>query len=238
MSTEINITKICGFVVRIRFDRPFANELQINSFAFHFQCSLIIRFACDVFQRQRTIYVVYLYLQISVDLCNNKLNLYIKFFARRYFALIFDTWVSQKFLLNRWTKQTRLYRLPYQNFLKRTTVFSIKPARYYHLSEIVQAIRNVKQICLLNRMLYCCDTYNILNSVRHHFVADFKHNLELKNWRIKNQLDATYYFIVLLIDLTYFGRYYVHHQELATMMLLTTLVVSFLVFCRLEVRCV
>jgi hypothetical protein len=47
------------------------------------------------------------------------------------------------------------------------------------------------------------------------------------NWRIKNQLDATYYFIVLLIASTCFGHYYVHHQELATIMLITTLVVSF-----------
>jgi hypothetical protein len=57
---------------------------------------------------------------------------------------------------------------------------------------------------------------------------------ELKN---KNQLDATYYFIVLLKGSTCFGHYYAHHQELATMMLITTLVFSFLVFCRLEVRC-
>jgi hypothetical protein len=55
--------------------------------------------------------------------------------------------------------------------------------------------------------------------------------------RIKNQLDATYYFIVLLIGLTYFGHYCAHHHELATMMLITTLVVSFLVCCMLEVRC-
>ena len=52
----------------------------------------------------------------------------------------------------------------------------------------------------------------------------------------KNQLDATY-FIVLLIGSTCFGHYYAHHQELATIMLITTLVVSFLVCCRLEVRC-
>jgi len=56
----------------------------------------------------------------------------------------------------------------------------------------------------------------------------------LKN---KNQLDATYYFIVLLVGSTCFGHYYAHHQELATIMLITTLVVSFLVWCRLEVRC-
>jgi len=48
---------------------------------------------------------------------------------------------------------------------------------------------------------------------------------KLKN---KNQLDATYYFIVLLIGSTCFGHYYAHHQELTTRMLITTLVVSFL----------
>jgi len=57
---------------------------------------------------------------------------------------------------------------------------------------------------------------------------------ELKN---KNQLGAIYYFIVLLIGSTCFGHYYAHHQELPTVMLITTLVVSFLVCCRLEVRC-
>ena len=56
---------------------------------------------------------------------------------------------------------------------------------------------------------------------------------EVKN---KNQVDATYYFIVLLIASTCFGHYYAHHQELATMVLINTLVVSFLVCCRLEVR--
>ena len=42
-----------------------------------------------------------------------------------------------------------------------------------------------------------------------------------------NQLDATSYFIVLLMGSTCFEHYYSHHQELATMMLITTLVVSF-----------
>jgi len=41
---------------------------------------------------------------------------------------------------------------------------------------------------------------------------------------LKNQLDATYYFIVLLIGSTCFGYYCAHHQELATMMLITTLI--------------
>jgi len=43
--------------------------------------------------------------------------------------------------------------------------------------------------------------------------------------------------IVLLIGSICFGHYYAHHQELATIMLITILVVSFLVCCRLEVRC-
>ena len=43
--------------------------------------------------------------------------------------------------------------------------------------------------------------------------------------------------IVLLICSTCFGHYYAHHQELATIMLITTLVVSFLVCCRSEFRC-
>jgi len=44
---------------------------------------------------------------------------------------------------------------------------------------------------------------------------------------MKNQLDATFYFIVLLIGSICFGHYYGHHQELATVMLITTFVVSF-----------
>jgi len=50
----------------------------------------------------------------------------------------------------------------------------------------------------------------------------------------KNKLDATYYFVVLLMGSTRFGHYYAHHQELA---LITILVVSFSVCCRLDVRC-
>jgi len=60
------------------------------------------------------------------------------------------------------------------------------------------------------------------------------HVAKLEN---KNQLDATYYFTVLLIGPTCFVQYYAHHQDLTTIMLITTFVVSFLVCCRLEVRC-
>ena len=48
-----------------------------------------------------------------------------------------------------------------------------------------------------------------------------------ENWRIKNQLHATYYSIVLLIGSICFGHHYAHHQEFTTIMLITTLVVSF-----------
>jgi len=44
--------------------------------------------------------------------------------------------------------------------------------------------------------------------------------------KYKNELDATYHFIVLLIGSACFGHYYAHHQELATIMFITTLVVS------------
>ena len=42
-----------------------------------------------------------------------------------------------------------------------------------------------------------------------------------------NQLDVTYYFIVLLIGSTCFGNCHAHHRELATKMLITISVVSF-----------
>jgi hypothetical protein len=69
-------------------------------------------------------------------------------------------------------------------------------------------------------------------------VIIFRIQTEKDGRRIKkNQLDATYYFIVLLIGSTCFKHYYAQHQELATMMLINTLVFSFLVCCMLEVRC-
>ena len=74
----------------------------------------------------------------------------------------------------------------------------------------------------------------VMHYVKYYFSRITNYQQKLKN---KNQLDATYYFIVLLIGSTCFGHYYAHHQELPTMMLITTLVVSFLVCCRLEVRC-
>jgi len=55
----------------------------------------------------------------------------------------------------------------------------------------------------------------------------FKISRIYKYLKNKNQLDVTYYFIVLLIGSTCFGHYYVHHQELPTIMLITTLVVLF-----------
>ena len=39
------------------------------------------------------------------------------------------------------------------------------------------------------------------------------------SWRIKDQLDATCYFISLLMCSTCFGHYYIHHKELSTILL-------------------
>jgi len=39
------------------------------------------------------------------------------------------------------------------------------------------------------------------------------------SWRIKDQLVVTCYFISLLMCSTCFGHYYIHHQELATVLL-------------------
>jgi len=44
----------------------------------------------------------------------------------------------------------------------------------------------------------------------------------IDNWRIKIQLDATYYFIVLMLGSTCFGHHYAHHQELTTIALVNT----------------
>jgi hypothetical protein len=38
----------------------------------------------------------------------------------------------------------------------------------------------------------------------------------------KNQIDATYCFIALMIGSTCFGQHYAHHQELTTASLITT----------------
>ena len=39
------------------------------------------------------------------------------------------------------------------------------------------------------------------------------------SWKIKDQLDVTCYFISFLMCSTCFGHYYIHHQELATILL-------------------
>ena len=42
---------------------------------------------------------------------------------------------------------------------------------------------------------------------------------QCNSWRIKYQLDVTCYFISLLMYSTCFGHWYIHHQELATVLL-------------------
>jgi len=57
------------------------------------------------------------------------------------------------------------------------------------------------------------------------------------SWRIKDQLDVTCYFISLLMCSTCFGHSYIHHQELATILLNYQIGRLFLVRCVLEFRC-
>ena len=47
----------------------------------------------------------------------------------------------------------------------------------------------------------------------------YRYKTELKN---KIQLDATYYFIMLMLGSTCFGHHYAHHQELTTIAFVTT----------------
>jgi len=53
----------------------------------------------------------------------------------------------------------------------------------------------------------------------------------------KIQLDATNYFITLMLGSTCFGHHYAHHQELTTIVLITTWAIRFLGSCWLDVRC-
>ena len=47
----------------------------------------------------------------------------------------------------------------------------------------------------------------------------YRYKTQLKN---KIQLDATYYFIMLMLGSTCFGHHYAHHQELTTIAFVTT----------------
>jgi len=71
---------------------------------------------------------------------------------------------------------------------------------------------------------------------RHYPEKSIQHSEHGESLKTRILLDATY-FVVLRIGSTCFGHYYAQHQELATVMLITTLVVSFLVCCWLEVGC-
>ena len=111
-------------------------------------------------------------------------------------------------MLNRW------------NEMKRNQMFSRAPLR--DTSELTPLKDTKNRLLIQVNRLKHATSYSLQPA-----------RTELKN---KNQLDATY-FILLLIGSTYFGHYYALHLELATIMLITTLVVSFLACCVLEVRC-
>jgi len=107
---------------------------------------------------------------------------------------------------------------------------------------IVQKCRKMKQSWPKD-ILHSGHTTGAFNSVKmyihftgYYYMPDVYWTVHrCDNWRIKNQPDAIY-FIVLLIGSKCFGHYCAHHQGLTTMMLNTTLVVSFLICCLLEVR--
>ena len=54
------------------------------------------------------------------------------------------------------------------------------------------------------------------------FIAAINSDGHIKMLKNKIQLDVTYYFIMLMLDSTYFGYRYAHHQELTTIALVTT----------------
>ena len=73
-----------------------------------------------------------------------------------------------------------------------------------------------QEVKILLYSLWCHHTYKLITKIKIH---------------------AVYCFIVLLIGSTCFGHYYVHHQELTIIMVITTVVVSFLGCRRLNARC-
>ena len=64
------------------------------------------------------------------------------------------------------------------------------------------------------RILFCSD--NIGNKFLHSFCP---YVTEYVTWEEENQLDATQWFIELVICSTCFGHVYAHHQELVTVLL-------------------
>jgi len=67
------------------------------------------------------------------------------------------------------------------------------------------------------------------SSGAHDYYVDYHVGHFVLGLQTKNETDATYYFIVLLIGSTCFKHYYAHHQKLTIMMLITTLVINIIV---------
>jgi len=111
----------------------------------------------------------------------------------------------------------------------------VRSKLHYTASGIITPISDVEACNKLIIKQKFCTSSSLITDIN--FIWCLQDRASLSLLKNKNQLDATCYFIVLLIGLICFGHYYVHHQELATMMLITTLVVSFLVCCTLEVSC-
>ena len=110
---------------------------------------------------------------------------------------------------------------------------SWRSSSFYLLQRLLSTTYKISSIILLSRLTqyaeevfvdHQCGFLHKRSTTDHMWcLLDLAPLWQLKN---KNHLDATYYSIVLLIGWTCFGHYCAHHQELATIMLLTTLVVS------------
>jgi len=146
------------------------------------------------------------------------------FHRRRHISLVFNGNFCNFLQLKRRNKQPRKIEVSSKHLHDETWSFSCWTEERQH-TWTKQCANPEKTRKFLTLKTYC------MTDIR---IDPIKNR---NNWGIKKQLDATYYFIVLLIGSTCFGHYYAYHQELATIMLITTLVVSFLVCCRLEVRC-
>jgi len=128
---------------------------------------------------------------------------------------------SLRFILLHWSEKPRIQK----HCAEVTTSFC-----WICLSDLATSIHGFPPLNI--GMSSDCSSWDVSARLFVHFRQQ-----TLSRLKNKNQLDVTYYFIVLLIGSTCFGHYNAHHQELATIMLIATLVVSFLSFCRLEVRC-
>ena len=73
---------------------------------------------------------------------------------------------------------------------------------------------------ILTYLVNMCKYFVTTIIIKVHHLLELQISVDtLKN---KIKLDATYYFIMLMLGSTFFGHHYAHHQELTTTALVTT----------------